>query len=55
MQFILFNIGILIQAFAVSQILMGDESFGPVAGAASGLLILAMLIFAFKVYKHAGD
>jgi hypothetical protein len=51
-QVILFNIGIIVQAFAVSQILMGNMDMAPVAGIASGLLILSALMFAFLVYRH---
>jgi len=51
-QFVLFNLGIVIQAFAVSQILMDNTAMGPVAGIGSGLLILSMAIFTFLAYKH---
>jgi hypothetical protein len=51
-QFVLFNLGIVIQAFAVSQILMDNTAMAPVAGIGSGLLILSMAIFTFLAYKH---
>ncbi len=52
-QFVLFNIGVVIQSIAVSVILTGNEAFAPMAGVGSGLLILSMAMFAYLVYRHA--
>ena len=54
-QFILFNIGVVVQAAAVSQILMGNQGAAPIAGSASGFLILSMAMFAFLVYRHTRE
>jgi hypothetical protein len=54
-QFALFNVGVVVQAAAVSQVLQGNEGAGPIAGIGSILLILSMLIFAFLVYRHATE
>ena len=54
-QFALFNVGVVVQAAAVSQLLAGNEGAGPIAGISSGILIISMLIFAFLVYRHATE
>ncbi|MDP6829685.1 MAG: hypothetical protein QF512_01845 [Alphaproteobacteria bacterium] len=54
-QFVLFNIGIIVQAVSVSIILSGNEAAGPFAGIGSAFLIISMALFAYLVYRHATE
>lgn len=54
-QFGLFNIGVIVQAIGVWQILSDNEAMAPVAGIGSFLLIISMALFAFLVYRHAKE
>ena len=54
-QFGLFNIGVIVQAIGVWQILSDNEAMAPVAGIGSLLLIISMALFAFLVYRHAKE
>ena len=52
-QFIIFNIGIVIQMTGVTIIYtVGPDSGGPIAGIGSTILIIAMAMFAFQVWRH---
>ncbi|MDA1099244.1 MAG: hypothetical protein O2967_09705 [Proteobacteria bacterium] len=52
-QFILFNIGIIIQMTGVTVIYsVGPETGGPIAGIGSTILIIAMAMFALQVWRH---
>ena len=50
-QFGLFNVGIVVQAVGVTLILQGNVAAGPIAGIGSAFLIVAMLLFAWIVFR----